>query len=73
MSEKPLELNAESVEQALRDLRGKCISADREMDAPEFDWDGVSPINGEPVTSRVNFSDRSYVFTASSVYRLKGR
>jgi hypothetical protein len=67
------ELTAASIEDALRDLRGKCISSDPEWDAPEYDWDGVSPINGEAVTQRVRFTDREYVFTEKCVYRLKGR
>ena len=69
------ELSAASVERALRDLRGKCISSDTEFDAPEYEWDGSSPINGEPVIQRVRFTDREYVFTATSIYRLreKGR
>jgi hypothetical protein len=46
---------------------------DAERDAPKYDWDGVSPINGEAVTQRVRFADREYVFTEKCVYLLKGR
>jgi hypothetical protein len=36
--------------------------------APEIDWDGHSPINGEPVTSQIDFCGHTLVFTKSSAY-----
>lgn len=36
-----------------------------------FDWDGHSPIQGEPVTSQVTLSDRELIFTASRLYVAK--
>lgn len=32
------------------------------------DWDGQSPINGEPVTSDVQLAGERYVFTKSRMY-----
>lgn len=34
-----------------------------------FEWDGHSPINGEPVTHTVKLFEWLYIFTATSVYR----
>lgn len=39
--------------------------------SPEIDWDGESPINGEPVTHRATFAGRNLVFTATSIYRVR--
>ena len=41
---------------------------DEEIGEP-FEWDGHSPINGEPVTRTVKFHQWLYIFTATSVYR----
>lgn len=68
-SDEPYDLDAKSVEAALRELRALC--GPEPPDPPEIDWDGESPIDGEPVTERVHFSDVDYVFTASAVYRVR--
>ncbi len=39
--------------------------------AKEFDWDGSSPIEGEPVNQVVEFAGTTYAFTSSAMYRVK--
>lgn len=62
-------LSANSLGAALRDIRSQC--GPEPPEPPEIDWDGVSPIDGEEVTSGVDFLNVSYVFTASRVYRVR--
>ena len=47
--------------------------SDAEPEGPEIDWDGESPIDGEPVTERIAFAGREYAFTARCVYRARAK
>lgn len=62
-------LSADSLKSAMRDIRAEC---GLEPIDP-IDWDGFSPIEGESVTRDVDFAGARYVFTATKMYRVKGR